>query len=239
MLALVAALLAAVVTAAGIAAARRRHALVRRGVPWIVAFAAGVLVTAALAHLLPHALAERSDAPLWALGGFVAMVGLSRLGAGHVCHEDAATRGPAGWLAPSGIGLHSFLDGLTYAVAFDAGHVSGATVATGMILHELPEGLISYALLVRSGLSPRRAALLAWLVAGVTTPAGALVAMPILDVLASGLRAVLVALSGGVLLFVGAAHLLPQTDRGSRWNVLAFAGGVLLAVGTTLAHHHG
>ena len=50
-LALVAAALAAVVTGAGVHAAKRRDAQVRRVAPAIVAFAAGVLVTAALAHL--------------------------------------------------------------------------------------------------------------------------------------------------------------------------------------------
>lgn len=225
-------------TAVGITAARRQDARVRRFSPIVVAFAAGVLVTASLAHLLPHALVASPRAPFWALSGFVAMVLLSRLAAGHVCDKDDAPPDELGWLALFGIGAHSFLDGLTYAVAFDAGHVSGATVATGMILHELPEGLICYALLVRAGREPKRAALIAWLAAGLTTPLGAILAVPLLGVLAAGLRAVLIAIAGGVLLYVGAAHLLPQAERRrSVWGFVAFLAGTALALTTALTHH--
>lgn len=237
MFAIFAAALASLVTGLGILGARRRHDQLRRLAPLVVAAAAGVLVTAALAHLLPHALRERPGAPLWALGGFVGMVLLSRLGAGHVCEREEEECEPTGWLALFGIGVHSFLDGLTYSVAFEAGHVSGWTVAAGMILHELPEGLISYVLLVRGGLAPTRAAWVAWLVAGLTTPAGAVVALPVLATLEAGLRSVLVAISGGVLLFVGATHLLPQIEHDrSRWGFLAFAVGVAVALSSTLAH---
>lgn len=230
--------LAAIVTAVGIAGARWRHAQIERLAPVIVALAAGVLVTASLAHMLPHALHESPRASLFVLGGFVGMVFLSRLGGGHVCEHEGEADARAGTLALVGIGLHSFLDGLTYAVAFDAGAVSGVTVAAGMVLHELPEGLISYTLLVRAGHRPGRAALIAWLVAGLTTPVGAVVAVPLLDVLEAGLRATLVAMAGGVLLYVGAAHLLPraQHDTSHASFLVAFLAGVGLAIATALVH---
>lgn len=234
-LAIVAAGAAGVVTALGVHAARRSDARVRRSAPAVVAFAAGVLVTGSLVHLLPHAMREAPGAPAWALAGFVAMVLLARLAGGHACQERDATCEPAAWLALFGIGLHSFLDGLTYTVAFSAGTVGGITVALGMIVHELPEGVIAYTLLSTGGVEPRRAARIAWLVAGLTTPLGALVAVPVLGVLESGLRAVLVAIAGGVLLHVGATHLLPQMERRrSRWGAAAFALGVAIALGSAL-----
>lgn len=233
--AIIAAGAAAAVTAIGVHAARRSDERVRRAAPAVVAFAAGVLVTGALVHLLPHAMREASSAPVWALAGFVSMVLLARIAGGHPCQERDATCEPAAWLAVFGIGLHSFLDGLTYTVAFSAGIVGGATVALGMVLHELPEGVIVYTLLSSGGVEPRRAARIAWLVAGLTTPVGALVALPVLGALESGLRAVLVAIAGGVLLHVGATHLLPQTERrGARWGTAAFALGVAIALGSAL-----
>lgn len=227
--------LAAIVTAVGIEAARRRHEQVRRLAPIVVAFAAGVLVTASLTRLLPDALVAHPRTPLWALSGFVSMVLLSRLATGHVCDRETSEREVVGWLTLFGIGFHSFLDGLTYAVAFDASQVTGATVAIGMIVHELPEGLICYTILVRAGHAANRAALLAWLTAGLTTPLGAALAVPLLDLLSAGLRAVLVAIAGGVLLYVGAAHLLPQAERHrSTLGLVAFVAGVALALSTAL-----
>lgn len=236
LLAIVAAIVAAGVTALGIHAARRRDAQVRRAAPLVIAFAAGVLVTASLAHLIPHALSEAPSAPLWALGGFVSMVLLARVVDAHAGAEE---REATSWLALFGIGLHSLLDGPTYTIAFAAGGAHGATVALGMILHELPEGLIAYALLVRGDMSPRRAAWIAWLAAGLTTPVGAVLAAPVLGELGPYARAALVAIAGGVLLHVGAAHLLPQMERRrTRFGLLAFGLGVAIALGSMLYEHH-
>ncbi len=62
--------------------------------------------------------------------------------------------------------------------------------------------------------------------------------MPLLGVLEAGLRAILVAVAGGILLYVGAAHLLPKAQLGaSRAGFLgAFLAGVGLALVTALAH---
>jgi zinc transporter ZupT len=39
-----------------------------------------------------------------------------------------------------GIGLHSFIDGFIYSITFSVSIFTGALAATGMVLHEFPEG---------------------------------------------------------------------------------------------------
>jgi zinc transporter ZupT len=228
---LLASLASALVSAIGIAAARWKHDRAVRGSDVILGVASGVLVTAALTHLLPEALAGTARAPLWAVLGFAALLFLERGGAEDACEPREAI----GWAPLIGISLHSFLDGLTYTAAFSAGNVSGATVAAGMVLHEVPEGVIVYTLLARHGLAPRPAAIWAWLAAGLTTPLGVICALPLLAVLDASTRSALVAAVGGALLYVGAAHLWPRVERsGSRWGVVAFAIGAGLALSSGL-----
>jgi zinc transporter ZupT len=41
-----------------------------------------------------------------------------------------------------GIGFHSFIDGFIYAITFTVSIFTGLLAATGMVLHEFPEGII-------------------------------------------------------------------------------------------------
>lgn len=75
-----------------------------------------------------------------------------------------------------GMGLHSQVDGVIYSVTFTVSVFTGVLAASGMVLHEFPEGIITYVLLVKGGLSERRSFLLALLAAGATTPIGIMTA---------------------------------------------------------------
>lgn len=101
-----------------------------------------------------------------------------------------------------GIGLHSFLDGVVYSVSFEVSRYSGALMATGMVLHEFPEGIVTCGLLVREGLPRARALLLALLAAAATTPAGSLASYPLVSSIDELLLGSLFALSAGILIYL-------------------------------------
>ena len=64
-----------------------------------------------------------------------------------------------------GIGIHSFIDGFVYSITFTVSIFTGVLAATGMVLHEFPEGIITYLLLLRGGFSEKTALLLAFFAA--------------------------------------------------------------------------
>ncbi len=45
-----------------------------------------------------------------------------------------------------GIGIHLFIDGFIYSITFTVSIFTGVLAATGMVLHEFPEGIITYLL---------------------------------------------------------------------------------------------
>jgi ZIP family zinc transporter len=77
-----------------------------------------------------------------------------------------------------GIGFHSFIDGFLYSIAFTVSILTGFLATVGMVLHEFPEGIVTYLLLVKSGFAERRAALLAFTAGAASTPVGVLASWP-------------------------------------------------------------
>jgi ZIP family zinc transporter len=130
-----------------------------------------------------------------------------------------------------GIGFHSFIDGFIYSIAFMVSILTGYLATLGMVLHEFPEGIITYLLLVRGGLTERKAAGLAFVAAAATTPLGMLVSYPLISAIDPQTLGALLSLSAGALVYVGATHLLPRAEQEQKkFSLVALAGGVLVAV---------
>lgn len=130
-----------------------------------------------------------------------------------------------------GIGFHSFIDGFIYSIAFTVSILTGFLATMGMILHEFPEGIITYLLLVRGGFSERKSMFLAFLAAAATAPLGMLVSYPLINEIESETLGALLSLSAGALVYVGATHLLPRAEQEKKkYSLVALAGGVLVAV---------
>jgi zinc transporter ZupT len=228
--------LAALATTIGIVVIRRFEGWARRNITYFMAFAAGVLIAVSLVHMLPKAIAMSAHAPTFALAGYLAMLGLNWFVAAHVCDRQGELDYQLGVVPLIGIGFHSFVDGVVYSISFSVSVATGALVAVGMVLHEFPEGIVTYMLLVRSGFSPRKAFALALAAAAATTPLGTLVTYPLVSAIDRSVLGALLALSAGALLFVGATHLLPRAEaENRRFSMIALAAGVLVAIGVGLS----
>jgi zinc transporter ZupT len=130
-----------------------------------------------------------------------------------------------------GIGFHSFIDGFIYSITFTVSVFTGLLAATGMVLHEFPEGIITYLLLVRAGFNARKSLLLAFLAAALTTPLGMLVSYPYISKINESILGALLAFSAGALLYVGATHLLPQAEtEHKKYSLFALGAGILTAL---------
>jgi zinc transporter ZupT len=130
-----------------------------------------------------------------------------------------------------GIGFHSFLDGIIYSVTFNVSIFTGVLAAIGMVLHEFPEGIVTFLLSERSGFGRKPSAICAFLAAAISTPVGALVTFPFIDRFSKQSLGMLLAVSAGALVYVGASHLLPEVEKENRrYSVVTLAVGVLVAM---------
>lgn len=225
-------LTAALVTALGIWTIRRFAGWGQRNTAYFMCFAAGVLISATFLHMIPKAFAMNPRAPAWLLAGFVGLHVFNRFLTAFVCEKSPDGKDYAiGVLPMVGIGFHSFIDGFIYSITFTVSLFTGLLATTGMVLHEFPEGIVTYLLLVRAGFGERRAARLAFVAAAATTPLGMLVSYPFVRDIDNELLGLLLALSAGALVYVGATHLLPRAEQErKRYSLVALAGGVAVAL---------
>jgi ZIP family zinc transporter len=242
----------------GFAALRLRHRLHPA-----MALAAGILVATALVNLLPEGmeLIGGDDAALWA--GIAAVIGYLVYSAVEVLvheqsyeHGHRATDDPAephehaippvagaralGWVAPFGLIVHSFLDGLVIGLGFEAGPEIGSIVVLAVVFHDFADGL-NLVTVAMAGGHGRRAALVLLGIDAVATVVG--VAVSGLLPLSAEHLGLLLAAFGGAFIAIGAGHLMPESEHGQRGSapslaVLAAAGGIaVILVRVTLGGH--
>jgi zinc transporter ZupT len=231
-----ASVIAGVVTAGGILSIRRFEAWARRNTTYFACFAAGVLIAVSFLHIVPKSFAMNEQAPAYLFAGYLLMHVFNRFLTAYVCDKPQMAEYALGLVPLLGIGFHSFLDGVVYSISFSVSVFTGVLVALGMVLHEFPEGIVTFTLLVRSGFTGRQSFLLAFLAAAVTTPLGTVASYPFVSQIDRSLLGLLLALSSGALIYVGATHLLPRAEREPRkFSLAALAAGVLVALGIVLS----
>lgn len=229
-----ASLLAGVVTTLGIYVIRRYETWGRKNSTYFSCFAAGVLIAVSFLHIMPKSLDMNQRAPLYLLAGYFFMHLFNRFITAYVCDKNPDYA--IGLVPLLGIGFHSLLDGVVYSITFTVSVFTGLLAAIGMVLHEFPEGIITYLLLIRGGATPKRSLVLAFVAAAASTPLGTLVSYPMISQIERGVLGALLSVSAGALVYVGATHLLPQAEREPRrYSLIALAAGILVAVGIVVS----
>jgi zinc and cadmium transporter len=233
---ILASVLACAVTTIGIYVISKYERWGREHSAYFMSFAAGVLIAVSFIHIVPKSFQMNDTAPVFLLVGFLGIYLSNRLVRLYVCHEYECADYSMGIVPMLGIGFHSFVDGVIYSVTFNVSILTGVLAAIGMVLHEFPEGIVTFVLLERGGFSQRKSALYAFLAAAVSTPLGTLVSYPFINTIKRSTLGILLAISAGALVYVGASHLLPAVERENRkYSIFALAAGVLVAVFIVLA----
>jgi zinc and cadmium transporter len=208
----------------------------------LISFAAGVLLSTAFLDLLPEAVAQaKPGAPIFAaaLAAMIVFFLLERLlhgFHGHEEHHAAASR----YLILIGDGLHNFIDGVAIAVSFIAGPEVGVTATLAVAVHEIPQELADYAILIRGGFTPRRALALNF-VTGLSALVGVAAVFALQGFVESHISWFMTA-TAGMFVYIAASDLLPELHHsrlgGPVMYLVPFLAGVatVALLGTATAH---
>ncbi len=219
-----------------------------RSLPFLVSFATGALLGAALLALLPHAIEGAGEGGahgigLALVGGLLVFFMLEKLVLWRHCHgehHDDPHEQAAAWLVLTGDALHNALDGVLIAAAFLTDVNLGIATALAVAAHEIPQEVGDFAVLLHAGWSRARAL---WfnLATSLTAVIGGVIAWfalrPVLDALPYVL-----AVAAASLLYVAVADLIPGLHRrfDARSSVLQIAliaaGILVIAVVERTAH---
>ena len=202
----------------------------------IIAAGAGIRIGAAFFDLIPESIAHLGSidvAMLVIAAGFLAFYAVDKLTTLHVGHEtaaeldhDAASHQHIGVVGATGMGIHSFLDGVALAAALAVGGGLGVVIATVVVVHRFSDGIgvVSFLLASRA---PTRAAW-RWVFLVALAPVIGVLIGSVVTVPDEVLGAIL-GFFAGFFLYVGAAELLPEAHRrgGSLAVVSATLGGAV------------
>jgi zinc and cadmium transporter len=216
-----------VATAAFVLLVPDRHR--RAAVTSLVSYATGAMLATALLGVIPEALelAPAGVVMSAVLGGMGLFFVVEKLVLGHHCHDDRCDRHrAAARLILLGDGLHNFVDGILIAAAFLTSVPLGVATALATLLHELPQEIGDFAVLLESGYS-RQKALWMNLLSSLATIAGTAVAYLWLDSARQMIPLVL-GLAAGSFIYIASVDLIPLLHR--RTQLVATAQQVLLAV---------
>ena len=187
----------------------------RRALEVLVPFAAGALIGEAVIHAIP-AVAESPDgfgvaASVAMTAGIVSFFALEKILHWHHAHfpsEDVIH--PVAVSNLVGDGLHNFVDGAIIAAGFLASWEVGVATVVAVAIHEIPQELGDFAIMLKSGLTAKRALLLNFLSA-LAAIAGAVITLLIGS--SESAERFLVPFSAGAFLYIANADLLPELHK--------------------------
>ena len=200
----------------------------------LVAFAVGAMLGGALLHLIPESYEALGDGPatgLLVLAGVLAFFVLEKFlhwrhqhgapealeGAtghahGHVHrghgHGEAA---PFALVNLVGSVAHNLIDGAIVAAAYLVSIQTGLVTTLAVMLHEIPQEIGNFGVLVYGGYPPRRA-LLYNFAAGLAGLVGAALVLTI-GAEVEGLADWLLPITAGAFLYIAGSDLIPELNR--------------------------
>ena len=206
--------------------------------------AVGVFLSLALIDLIPETIESSPTLGGIVIGiGFIAFYILSSLlhKRFHNHEDEDCDKKGAAMLVLIGDAIHNLSDGFILGGAFLINPAAGVGVAIGLALHEVPQEIVEFGVLIRAGYSRTKAALLNLLSAS-TIIIGTLIIL----LIARQAEAYVWILSGfaaGNLLYLAAGDLLPRIhgdvkQYGSVWrSTLAIVIGFIIMTSViALAH---
>lgn len=213
---------------------------------FVIPTAVGVFLSLVLFELIPETLAANET---W--GGVAVAVGfilfyilsyeLHRYF--HAREEDdkhCRQRGAATLLLV-GDAIHNIADGVILGAAFLVNPALGTAVAVGLALHEIPQEIVEFGVLVRGGYTRLQAALLNLLSAS-SIILGTVITLMLSEHMAEYVW-IITGIAAGNLLFIAASDLLPKVhgnlkSYGSFWTtLLALVLGFIIMTSTLIYTH--
>src|SRR3989338_1378756 len=207
----------------------------------LVSFAVGALFGDAFLHLVPEAFKTMGDLNLvsiWILVGIALFFILEKFF--HWTHEHEAEHEghvhPVGYLNLVSDGVHNFIDGMVIALSYVVSPVTGFATTVAVVLHEIPQEISDFGILIHSGFTTKKALL--WnLISACVAIAGAVLVFALggVGILLETLTRYALPITAGGFIYIAGSDLVPHLHMKNRTaealiQFLAIGMGVFLMV---------
>jgi zinc and cadmium transporter len=208
--------LVSIIAFVGVFALSLKEETLKRIVLYLVSFAAGALFGGAFIHLLPEAAEEfgfSARISIYLILGIVTFFIVEKFIHWRHCHIPTSKDHPHpfAYMNLIGDGVHNFIDGLIIAGSYLVSIPLGMATTIAVILHEIPQEIGDFSVLVHGGFSRKRALLLNFVTA-LTAVIGALVAL-ILGGFFDNTASFLLPFAAGGFIYIAGSDLIPELQK--------------------------
>jgi zinc and cadmium transporter len=200
--------------------ALKRERLVRM-FSFLVPLAVGALFGDAFFHLIPESFKDADNPLLPSLFltlGIISFFSIEKVLHWHYHgveeHAAAVPRRDARHLGPLILisdGFHNFIDGVIIAVSYLAGLEVGVATTLAVVLHEIPQEIGDFSVLLYAGYE-RRTALFYNFLSALTAVAGAVIIL-LFDALPEALLQGVMPFIAGVFIYIAGSDLVPELHK--------------------------
>ncbi len=189
-----------------------KHKKVESLIAVLVSLAAGTMLGTVFFHLLPEAVELLEPSLVFSLVfiAFLAFLFIEKVLHWRHCHEGNCDTHSFGYLNVIGDGMHNFIDGLVIAGAFSVSTELGWVTTAAIAVHEIPQEIGDFGVLLHAGFTRSRALFFNFLSA-LMAVAGVLIG--IFFVPGDAAQAYLLPLAAGSFLYIGASDLIPEIRK--------------------------
>lgn len=209
---------------------------------FLVSLSAGALMGGAFLHLLPEAALnmEMEKLCLVVLIAFIFFFFMEKLLHWRHCHKENCPVHTFGYMNLFGDALHNFIDGLVIASTFLIDFNLGIITTLAVALHEIPQEIGDFGVLIHAGFNKKKALILNYLVA-LTVVLGGVVGYYVGSYLSTMIPYLLPFAAGGFI-YIAASDLMPEIRKEtnlkkSLGSFVIFIIGIILMFSIKLMFH--
>lgn len=198
----------------------KRDALIKI-VNYLVAFAVGALLGGAFIHLIPEAFEKirQPAASLYVLLGIFIFFVLENFLRWRHCHHEFSENHPHPVAALNliGDGAHNLIDGMVIAAAYLVSIPVGIATTVAVVLHEIPQEMGDFGVLIHAGFSVPRALFFNFLSACMSI-IGAVVVL-LVGASIKDFTVILLPITAGGFIYIAGSDLIPELHHKCGINV--------------------
>lgn len=183
---------------------------------YLVSFAAGSLLGGAFIHLLPEAYEEIEDPtfiPFFILLGIAIFFFIEKILSWRHCHVPTSEEHPHPMAVNNiiGDGVHNFVDGMIIAGSYLVSIPLGLATTLAVVLHEIPQEIGDFGILLHAGYSKKKALFFNYLSAFIAV-IGAVLTIAIGSSITRS-HDFLIPFTIGGFIYIATADLIPELKR--------------------------
>ena len=232
-------LIVSIISLIGILTLKIKPEQLKKILIYFIAFSAGTLMGDAFLHLLPETVEEYG---FWLTTGLAILWGIliwlitEKVIHRNHCHLPITKEHthPFAWMNLVGDMVHNLIDGIIIGVAFMVSIEVGIATTIAVILHEIPQEIGDFGVLIHGGFSKQKALLLNFLTA--LTAFIWLGLAYLLHASIEHISMILTPLAAGLFIYIAGSDLIPELHKHpklkqSLGQIFFFLAGIGIMVG--------